>query len=68
MLYETLTCEEQNQVATVTLNRPDKRNALSRQLREEIVTCLNTLEKIEEIKAIVLTGAGASFCAGAINF
>lgn len=64
MLYKTLTCEEHNQVATVTLNRPGKRNALSRELRDEIVSCLNTLGQNEDIKAIVLTGAGASFCAG----
>ncbi len=64
MLYKTLVCEEQNPVAVITLNRPDKRNALSRELRDEIVSCLADLGQNEEIKAIVLTGAGASFCAG----
>lgn len=64
MSYSTLICEEKNRVATITLNRPDKRNALSRELREEIVNCLAEINKSEDVGAIVLTGAGASFCAG----
>jgi enoyl-CoA hydratase len=64
MTYEVLNCEQQDQIAIITLNRPDKRNALSRQLREEIVNCLDELRQNENVKAIVLTGAGESFCAG----
>lgn len=64
MTYEVLNCEEREAVAIVTLNRPEKRNALSRQLRDEIVTCLKDLEQNENVKAIVITGSGDSFCAG----
>ena len=64
MQYEALICEQQDSVVLVTLNRPDKRNALSRLLRDEIVACLGELESSEDVHAIVLTGAGVSFCAG----
>ncbi len=62
--FEVLECEINAAVAVMTLNRPDKRNALSRQLREEIVTCLHDLQENDQVKAIVLTGQGDSFCAG----
>jgi len=50
--------------ALLTLNRPDKRNALSRALREEIVQQLEALAKSDGVRAVVLTGAGSVFCAG----
>ncbi|MEN8161554.1 MAG: enoyl-CoA hydratase/isomerase family protein, partial [Myxococcota bacterium] len=56
--------EEADGVAVLTLNRPDKRNALSRALREEIVQRLDALEKSEAVRAVVLTGAPPAFCAG----
>jgi enoyl-CoA hydratase/carnithine racemase len=49
--------EEADGAAVLTLNRPDKRNALSRALREEIVERLDALEKSEGVRAVVLTGA-----------
>ena len=64
MDYKVLTCEEQGAVAVVTLNRPEKRNALSRELRDEVVVCLTELEENDQIKAVVITGSGQSFCAG----
>jgi len=56
--------EEAEGAAVLTLNRPDKRNALSRALREEIVERLDALEKNEAVRAVVLTGAPPAFCAG----
>jgi enoyl-CoA hydratase/carnithine racemase len=56
--------EEANGAALLTLNRPDKRNALSRALREEIVQRLDALEKSGAVRAVVLTGAPPAFCAG----
>ena len=64
MDYEFILTEEQDGVALITLNRPDKRNALSTALRGEIITALEGLEKNENIKAVVLTGAGQGFCVG----
>ncbi len=64
MDYETLVCETRTPIAIVTLNRPEKRNALSRTLREELPACLASLAESGDILAVVLTGAGKSFCAG----
>lgn len=64
MDYQFLKCEEQEGLVVITLNRPDKRNALSIALREEIVRALEELENKEEVQAAVLTGAGPTFCAG----
>ncbi|MBJ19367.1 MAG: enoyl-CoA hydratase/isomerase family protein [bacterium] len=56
--------EEMDGLAILTLNRPDKRNALSLALRHEIMARLDELQKSESIRAVVMTGAGSSFCAG----
>lgn len=56
--------EKADGVAVLTLNRPEKRNALSRALREEIVERLRALERDRDVRAVVLTGAGPVFCAG----
>ncbi|MCP5068480.1 MAG: enoyl-CoA hydratase/isomerase family protein [bacterium] len=58
------TLEETEGVVVLTLNRPQKRNALSRALREELVERLDALEKSDVIRAVVLTGAPPAFCAG----
>jgi enoyl-CoA hydratase len=51
-------------VATVTLNRPEARNALSRALRKAIFTSMRELDQRDDLAAIVLTGADPAFCAG----
>jgi enoyl-CoA hydratase len=51
-------------VATVTLNRPDARNALNRALRKALPATLRELDARDDIAAIVLTGADPAFCAG----
>jgi enoyl-CoA hydratase len=56
--------EEADGTAMLTLNRPEKRNALSRALREEIVQRLDELAKSDGVRAVVLIGAGPVFCAG----
>ncbi len=58
------TVEESDGVAVLTLNRPDKRNALSRSLRQEIVAKLDDFQKNPGIRAVLLTGSGPAFCAG----
>ena len=64
MPYELLQCERREKLAVVTLNRPDKRNALSIALRNEIDQCLQELEADDTVSAVVITGAGPVFCAG----
>jgi len=64
MDYETITSSKKNRVATILLNRPDKRNAISETMGQELVDCLNRCEDDSTIKAIILTGKGSVFCAG----
>jgi enoyl-CoA hydratase len=51
-------------VALLTLNRPDKRNALSIELRYELARALAALEEDDSVGALVVTGAGSAFCSG----
>ena len=64
MADSLLNLDEADGVAVLTLNRPDKRNALSRALRDEIVHRLDELEKSDSVRVAILTGAGKAFCAG----
>ncbi|MDP3063175.1 MAG: enoyl-CoA hydratase/isomerase family protein, partial [Chloroflexota bacterium] len=64
MPYEFLLCEKREKIALVTLNRPDKRNALSIALRNEIDHCLGELADDDSVSVVVLAAAGPSFCAG----
>lgn len=51
-------------IATLTLNRPDKRNAMSDDMRSEFIVALEHVAATRAIRALVLTGAGEAFCAG----
>jgi enoyl-CoA hydratase/carnithine racemase len=63
--YETLLVDVTNGVATVTLNRPEVRNALSATLLRELEETLATLEANPAARVIVLAGGDKAFCAGA---
>src|ERR1700752_1680770 len=64
--YETLLLEKQDRVAIVTINRPDKRNALNIKTREEGPAILDELRNDESAGLVVFTGAGdKAFIAGA---
>jgi enoyl-CoA hydratase len=62
--YETVKLEVVGRAAHVTLNRPEANNALSMQLRAELVHALRTAESDPEVSVVVIDGAGPSFCAG----
>ena len=47
---------------TIVLNRPDKRNALSRQLLTDLVQAFDDLHQERKVRAVILTGAGTAFC------
>lgn len=64
MAYGLLLCHRREKLAIVTLNRAEKRNALSIALRNEIDECLLELEADDTVSAVVVTGAGPVFCAG----
>lgn len=64
--YETITVEKRGPVAVLTINRPDKLNSLNSMVHIEGVTALDELRVDDEVKVVVITGAGEkSFIAGA---
>lgn len=63
--YETLNYDTEAHVATVTLNRPDKLNALNSTLREELTDACAAIHEDDNIWAVLITGAGRGFCSGA---
>ena len=62
--YEYLLVEADAPIAIVTMNRPDRRNALSLALMEELMDCFRALSEKEEIRAIILAANGPAFSAG----
>ena len=64
MKYQTVTVETRKRVGIITLNRPEMRNALNPQLVAEMLDALQELEDDPKIGAIIIRGAGSSFCSG----
>jgi len=62
MIYETITYAEQDAMGVITLNRPDVMNALSSQMRAELLDAVRRAGK--SARVLVLTGAGRAFCSG----
>lgn len=54
----------ENGVATVTINRPEAKNAITIEMREQLWTVFEELAENDEVRAVILTGAGDAFCAG----
>jgi enoyl-CoA hydratase/carnithine racemase len=65
MQYETIIVEKKDGTAVITLNRPDKLNAVNLEMRLEVLDALDELEVDEDIRVVIFTGAGRAFCAGA---
>ena len=65
MAYEDLLLEKEGGLATITLNAPEKLNALSREMRRSIFLATDEVAKDDEVRVIIVTGAGRGFCAGA---
>lgn len=63
-MSKTLLTEIQNGIATVTLNRPDKKNAMSFDMMTELVETAQTLAQTDGLRAVILTGADGCFCSG----
>ena len=64
MAYELITLQVADAIATLTLNRPDKRNAMSDDMRTQFIAALERVTNDNGIRALVLTGRGKGFCAG----
>lgn len=62
--WQTVKVEVQNQIGWVSLNRPDKRNAMSPTLNREMADVLETLEQDEQVGVVVITGEGSAWTAG----
>jgi enoyl-CoA hydratase/carnithine racemase len=63
--YETLLYDIENNVLTITLNRPDRLNAFTPEMGTEIIDALDHADADDGVRAIIFTGAGRAYCAGA---
>ena len=62
--FQTIRIEKEDQITTIVLNRPEKRNAMNPQMHFDMCTALEELAHDPETRVLVLTGAGESFCGG----
>jgi len=65
MNYREITYEVADRVLTITLNRPEKLNAFTAQMCLELLDALDTADADDEVRVVIVTGAGRGFCAGA---
>ena len=65
MTFEQITTELAERVLTITLNRPDRLNAWTAQMGSELTEAFDRADADDEVRAIIVTGAGRGFCAGA---
>ncbi|MGB3447163.1 MAG: crotonase/enoyl-CoA hydratase family protein [Xanthobacteraceae bacterium] len=65
MAYETIKYDVADQILTITLNRPDKLNAFNQQMMTELIDAFDKADADDNVRAIIVTGEGRGFCAGA---
>lgn len=65
MDYETIIYDVEDNILTLTLNRPDKLNAFNVDMMNEMIDAFDKADADDDVKAIIVTGAGRGFCAGA---
>src|SRR5262245_46114954 len=65
MPYETILADVSENIFTITINRPDKLNALNTLMIREFIDAIDTADNDDTVRAIIVTGAGRAFCAGA---
>ncbi len=63
--FQNIAFEIEDNVGKVWLNRPDKHNAMNAEMIAEIVECFEAVNRMEDVRVVVLAGKGKSFCAGA---
>lgn len=65
MNFTQLTYQVEDRILTITLNRPERMNACTVQMYEELIAAFDRADADDEVKAIIVTGSGRAFCAGA---
>ena len=65
MSYETILYDVADKVLTITLNRPEQLNAFNRQMLSELIDALDRADADDNVRAVIFTGAGRAYCAGA---
>ena len=64
MQYKTILVERKNQIAILTLNRPEKLNAINLELKNELYQALSELEADDDVRVVIMTGSGRAFSSG----
>jgi enoyl-CoA hydratase/carnithine racemase len=64
-MYETLQYQIDNRILTITLNRPDRMNAFTGRMCDELIAAFDAADADDDVKVVIVTGAGRAFCAGA---
>jgi len=65
MDYQHIRCELSERILTVTLNRPEQLNAFTPTMKTELIDAFDRADSDDEVRAVIITGAGRAFCAGA---
>ena len=65
MAYEQIKYEVEDNILTITLNRPDKMNAFTHIMMDELISAFDAADADDNVRAIIVTGAGRAFCSGA---
>ena len=65
MKYDTIELQREKNIVTVYLNRPEVHNAMNEKLMNDLTNCFKELSQDKDVRIIILTGKGKSFCAGA---
>ena len=65
MNFEHILYQVDARIATITLNRPERMNAVTARMYEELLEAFDRIDADDEVKAVIVTGAGRAFCAGA---
>src|SRR3974390_1979640 len=65
MAYKPTKYEVEDQILTITMNRPDRLNAFTATMQREMIDALDRADRDDGVRVIIVTGAGRGFCAGA---
>ena len=65
MTYEQIKYETKDGILTITLNRPDRLNAFTGKMLSELLDAMDRADRDDDVRAVVFTGQGRGFCAGA---